>query len=576
MSKKNKAQKTDSAQSLSLSLSKEALIEIASFLTKAWSGEDVRFEITVTEVPYSMKFTDYARNTPVYTVKMPEITEFKVRDPLARYRVWRQALWHESMHIFEGFPDLSWVDNDLMKLVANAIEDYRIETLGVLTYPGMREETEFAHALAIHRADKTFEEFKAAAPRDKAHDEAVVGAFIYRTITGRIPRSMMSMLEKSEIDAVTKIADEARRDIMSGSLEKATRKAYEELIKLLSNPSFIPSEVTQGLSKSPFTTGTGTQGAKDIEEAVKEHTRELKLNADLSKPSEEVEREFKTLTEESRRREIEEKAGVETRGGMGKGERASDKGADSDVAIPIQIPRMLAIDDSPLYDHALIMRLKDQLRNIKRGFFEVYRGAGDEFDADEYARGGRKPFIDEERVRMGGLKVMIILDFSGSITSLEVKYKKAVVALAEALNFIKAKFAVYAFSEVRPLVTAVWQIKGFGEKWDRGKSRRLAQIYPKGGTPLDEVYMRLRSVIGAERPDVVITLTDGRPDDPEEAMKVISILKRETRMVAVAIGDDPEDASYTARLLNELGYHRSIAVSNLSELPRRILWLLSG
>ena len=195
--------KTEPSQSFTLS--KEALIEVSSFLARAWSGQDVEFEITTTDTPYTSAYNDYVRHRVVFTIRMPEITKFKIRDPLARYRVWRQALWHEAMHVYMGFPNLNWVDSWLKKIVANAVEDFRIETLGARVYPGMREETEFAHAVAIHRANKSFEEERATMPKEMVHDDAVIGAFIFRTIAGRIPRAMQEILGRDEIDAIDQV-----------------------------------------------------------------------------------------------------------------------------------------------------------------------------------------------------------------------------------------------------------------------------------------------------------------------------------------------------------------------------------
>jgi hypothetical protein len=577
------------------SLRSEALIEVASFLAKAWSGTNsVQVVMTADEVPKATKYSLEDGRRVEYEIKMCELSKFRVKDIMARYRLWRQALWHESMHIAMGFPDLGWADGELLNIIANAIEDYRVEALGAMMYLGMKKETEFAHAIYVSKADRDFAEFARINHSSSVREIALLSAFVFKTVAGRIPRSIANALSKEDLEKVAELAGEARRDIMAGvSLESISLRVYEELKKMgvRDNPilvSSVPGSLIRAYDNPYAYDSERYDSKREIERAVKEHASELGLNEDLSEPGEDVKKEFEAISRESERIENEEasskRLGAEKKGGE------SDRGAMPGVGregagvkhgrrIAIAVPRLLKQDDSPLYDQSLIARLKDQLRNVKRGFFEVYRSAGDELDVEEYVRGiGKpfgKPFLDEERVRMGGIKALILMDFSASIMGYELEYKKAVVALSEALKYIRAKFAVYAFSNPSGEVV-LWQIKGFQEAWDRAKSRRLAQIYPIGDTPLDEVYKRLEEVIEAERPDIMITLTDGEPNSFEDTEEEVKRLKRMTKMVAVAIGRSPEEAGRLAGKLISLGYHRSIAVSSLSELASKILRLIQG
>jgi hypothetical protein len=49
----------------------------------------------------------------------------------------------------------------------------------------------------------------------------------------------------------------------------------------------------------------------------------------------------------------------------------------------------------------------------------------------------------------------------------------------------------------------------------------------------------------------------------------------DVNMVSIGIGKDILDAVSIAKKLKSLGYNRSIAISNLNEMPKKILRLLA-
>ena len=76
---------------------------------------------------------------------------------------------------------------------------------------------------------------------------------------------------------------------------------------------------------------------------------------------------------------------------------------------------------------------------------EKHEEAGDEFDPETFIERLPKTFITDLKLSFRS-RVAIILDHSSSIEDSEKDYKRATVALCEALQFLKIKFGVYAFS----------------------------------------------------------------------------------------------------------------------------------
>ena len=160
-------------------------------------------------------------------------------------------------------------------------------------------------------------------------------------------------------------------------------------------------------------------------------------------------------------------------------------------------------------------------------------------------------------------RVAIILDHSSSIEDSEKDYKRATVALCEALQFLKIKFGVYAFSTDARRVKC-WIIKPPNAQWTRIHARRLAQVKAVGGTPLAEIYALLEPILKSFRPDIVVTLTDGEPSDYDAVRQMVLLYRRMgIRMVALGLGRTLKEAVDISQNLQYLDYEKSLAVSKL-------------
>jgi nitric oxide reductase activation protein len=171
-------------------------------------------------------------------------------------------------------------------------------------------------------------------------------------------------------------------------------------------------------------------------------------------------------------------------------------------------------------------------------------------------------------------KVVLLLDHSSSIADVELEYKQATVALCEALAYLGVKFAVYAFSTENRQVRA-WVIKPPNIKWSIACARRLAQIRAVGGTPLAEVYGLLQPSLKSFKPEIFVTLTDGEPSDFDAVRAmVLSYRKAGTKMVAIGVGRNLNDAVGIGHNLKYLHYEKILAVSRLQDMPKKVIKLL--
>jgi len=251
--------------------------------------------------------------------------------------------------------------------------------------------------------------------------------------------------------------------------------------------------------------------------------------------------------------------------------KTENKGLSSET-IGIQIPSTRNIDETAIYDMSLINGLKMKFKEWKSGWKEQHLRSGEEFDEENYIE-GNEPFFTDIKKSIK-TKIVILLDHSSSIASDAIEYKKATLALCEVLSFLKVKFAVYAFStENRAMVC--WSIKPDNVKWNSITAKRLAQIVANGSTPLAEVYDKIFPILQAKRPDILLTLTDGEPSDPDAVRNMSKSFKAlGINMVALGLGPNTVRSTTIANNLKHLGYEKTMAVSRLNDIPNKVMRIL--
>ncbi|MBI5133171.1 MAG: VWA domain-containing protein [Thaumarchaeota archaeon] len=242
--------------------------------------------------------------------------------------------------------------------------------------------------------------------------------------------------------------------------------------------------------------------------------------------------------------------------------------------VDLSVPERLDIDASSLYNEDLINKLKAEFRNWKVGWIEKHHSSGDEFDEESYIEKHHEPFFADLKITYKA-NLVILLDHSSSISHMEQEYKRATVALCKALDYLGVKFSVFAFNTQQNRVKC-WVVKPPESRWSNMSTIRLAQIAATGGTPLAEVYERIRPLVERLKPEIFLTLTDGEPSDIGAVRNIVQRFKMEDiNMVSIGIGKDILDAVSITKKLKSLGYNRSIAISNLNEMPKKILHLLA-
>jgi len=553
----------------------EAVLPVAQFLGRAWSGKSdlsVKLDINATEA-FAGRDDSYK---PVIVVPPP--SRFPTTELITAYRLWRATLWHESMHHYYGLPELYRIDTNV-KHILNAVEDYRIEQRGVKEYPGMSRELDLRRAVYYSLAREPRDDIEAyiqllllRAVKHKSVPKCVVDAVKYtkeaveqgvdsETIAKRVCE--MLGVEPNEYrlhmrEATGYAAYHHSKKLKKHELEGAVvdwLKAKQQAEKQCEQGGLMAGEPKQEEQAKQGSLTASEQlteqkiGRQETDESIVGEAEEL-----LTVPSE--------VMEEIEQVRIEDKRIEHGR-----------KGAASEVMEAITLPSKLDVDESKLYDHELITHLVSQMRKLRKGWKEVSSYTG-EFDVDSYVARHSKVFVDEERLKVKDFKVLILVDHSGSICGYDEKYKSACIALAEALNALKIPFAIYVFTEYRTY-TQIYLVKGFNEKWTRMNAKRLAQIRPDGGTPLGEVYVRLKRVVMKNKGKLYfITLTDGEPSTPAFCSSCITELKKYCRMVAVAFGHSMEEAVKLAMNLKFLGYDRYVALDDIMKLSEKVIGLL--
>lgn len=516
----------------SLRLRSDTLLEIGTFLVRRWSGKE---GITVGIVDQKEVQTKLRENK----VLMFPLERYQGTD-LQKYRQFRTALWYEAMRIRHSSKILS--NDHAFGFILNTLETRRIETIGRKFWEGMDEEIIFNYGFAW-----LYRPLLNSLYGPARNVEAFAQHFLLGDIKGEIPQSAIEKIQRA-----TKISEEAVKEAVEKKygtdwLEKKVSEIIKilEIDPLLTIPISMP-KISSGIAMSE------EDFVKTLSKVAKYKEIDFgELDPKKVMEGKQVFEEFRVLLEEAKKSE--------------------NKGLSTEV-VGINIPTATNVDETKIYDIDLINNLKAKFKEWKSGWKEQHAVIGDEFDQETYME-GHNPFIIDKKVAIK-TRIVILLDHSSSIAEQEVQYKKATLALCEVLDFLKVKFSVYAFNTEQKQVIC-WLIKPENLQWNNTAAKRLAQIKANGSTPLAEVYDLLLPTLRSKKPDIFLTLTDGEPSDPDAVRSMMMDFKLiGMKMVAIGVGPETEDAITIANNLRRLGYERTLAVSRLNEIPKRVLSVL--
>jgi hypothetical protein len=116
------------------------------------------------------------------------------------------------------------------------------------------------------------------------------------------------------------------------------------------------------------------------------------------------------------------------------------------------------------------------------------------------------------------------------------------------------------------------QVKAKFRDWKTGWIERHEQ----SGDEFDvEIYALLTTSMKAFKPQILVTLTDGEPSDSNAVRQmVLSYRTMGIHMVALGLGRSLNDSLEIGNNLKYLGYERSLAVSRLQDIPKKVIGLL--
>ena len=250
----------------------------------------------------------------------------------------------------------------------------------------------------------------------------------------------------------------------------------------------------------------------------------------------------------------------------------------------------------PAFVARTIERYRAQIGQLRRSF-EALRGEdkrlraqpdGDDIDLDAVVRAYadlRAGAELDERVftrrtrNERDMAVLFMVDMSGStkgwINDCE---REALVLLAEALEVLGDRYAIYGFSGVTRRRCEVFRVKRFDEPYDERVRERIAGILPLDYTRMGAAIRHLTGILSAvdARTRLLVTLSDGKPDDfsdgyrgeygIEDTRQALIEAKRAS-VHPFCITIDRDAASYLPRMYGAVNY---TVVEDVARLPLKV------
>jgi len=250
------------------------------------------------------------------------------------------------------------------------------------------------------------------------------------------------------------------------------------------------------------------------------------------------------------------------------------------------IPLTDVEDVTPYKDSTFRGEMRKRLKAWRVGAKAEKAKTGRRISPIGYVTGAKKPFRRARRKSVKGKKYLFVLDFSQSIRSQEKEYKTAIINVMEALDEIGAKTAVFGFGGFEiggDRQQGHFKVKDFREaSWRPVHAQKVAGVSANlNHTPTATAYKKLEKYIRKERPEYVITLTDGGANENHVATDVYlgmvnrmnEKLGRYTRMVAFGIGNESAMQGY----FDHVKYDQTFTVDSrdIHLIPRRLIEMIA-
>ncbi len=177
------------------------------------------------------------------------------------------------------------------------------------------------------------------------------------------------------------------------------------------------------------------------------------------------------------------------------------------------------------------------------------------------------------------IAVMLMVDMSGSTRGwINQAEREAIILLAEALDTLGDRFAIYGFSGWTRKRCEAYPVKTFAQPYDEAAKARICGIAPRDYTRMGVAIRHLSRLLAAQeaRIKLLVTLSDGKPDDYDhqyrgaygiEDTRQALFEARLDGIQAFCITIDETGADYLPHLYGPANF---AVISDVSKLPLEV------
>ncbi|MGD0803305.1 MAG: vWA domain-containing protein [Candidatus Bathyarchaeia archaeon] len=518
--------------------------DILGFCIKAWSGNK-RIHIKTGD--------DFKSDPEEAVVEIPNYygSLYPNLLGLPRWRLWRFYAFHIAMlqlisprgraRVIEGIATKLEMKESgyhgLILGVHTAVEDYRVEKIGLRTYRGYVAEQRYVRGF-VAESEKRLK-YPSIEPVMKAYQSFLKSL-------------MFDIQPKYDLPFFEEIVAEARAVETLDELVSATTNITQKLVlRYGPPPGYSEFEVESMVVPSDVLD-------HDVKEA------EAKLSKDIVNPTKSIIQEYSTIKREHARL-LDEEARKRT-----EQSNLEAKAEFQRVENGLTIKQIEYMKDAYRITQGTQMhtnRLIANLRKWQSGWDETLDYSGAEVDIDSYLLERKDTvkgrfFVDERQISPRS-NIAILLDMSSSISTLEEQYLKSIVIIGEALSYFRMNFSIFVFNQ-----GYFYIVKMCREPWSMGIKEKLASLENKGGTPLAEALRLTQYYSNAENCRNIVVITDGEPNDMRGAAEVIRMVEASGTSVSIIGFRHANKRTYT-RFFNLLGNRqgRVRVINNVDTLP---------
>ena len=176
------------------------------------------------------------------------------------------------------------------------------------------------------------------------------------------------------------------------------------------------------------------------------------------------------------------------------------------------------------------------------------------------------------------IALVLMVDMSASTRGwINLAQREALILLAEALQSLDDRYAIYGFSGNTRKRCEIYKIKTFDETYDLDVRARIAGIEPQDYTRMGATIRHLTHLLDAisARTKLLITLSDGKPDDYDsyhgeygiEDTRMALFEARQRGIHPFCITIDEQARDYLPHMYGDTSY---VLIDDIGKLPCRI------